>query len=209
MMTRCSAPVPLVPPVRTNPLVPAFCWQPCGNLHFGNRAFRWIPQWIPDLDTALWGVTTPCNLPLQPAISCVPGFCVPAIFCAPTFRTIGLCTNHGTNQAALTCLFVATTLATALLLAVRLGAGPARFRSSQPAHALESGQQIAKEVFDGLGVGSIVQPQVLRNTATAGTRVVPGVVQTGVTGHGKVYLFAGGMGNDLTAFKTVFHECFL
>ena len=35
----------------------ATTWQPA----FWQLVFRWIPQWIPILDTALWGATTPCN----------------------------------------------------------------------------------------------------------------------------------------------------
>lgn len=60
------------PFVPSNSLVLAFCWQPCGNLYFGNRAFcgyrNGYRAWILPFGVQSRHVTSR----LKPAISCVP-----------------------------------------------------------------------------------------------------------------------------------------
>lgn len=77
---------------------------------------------------------------------------------------------------------------------------------SSPAPTLELDKEITKKVFDNLRVCSITRLHLFRNTTNAaGAQVVPGAVPKGITHDRQIYLFAGAMGNDLAAFKVVFH----
>ncbi len=69
-------------------------------------------------------------------------------------------------------------------------------------------QQIAQKILDSLGLGLVVQFQVERNPAAAGISVPQGVVPTGGTGNGQIYLFAPNLLNEVEVFSVVFHELF-
>jgi hypothetical protein len=69
-------------------------------------------------------------------------------------------------------------------------------------------QDIADRVLESLGVAAVVQVQVSRNPTAAGLPVPAGVVPTGGTSNGKVYLFADHIADATEAFKVVFHELF-
>ncbi len=73
---------------------------------------------------------------------------------------------------------------------------------------LERAQEVADKILKSLGLGSVVQLQVTGKPSDVGLTAPAGIVPTGVTVDGKIYLFADNMGDDLTAFKVVFHELF-
>ena len=121
-----------------------------GNRRFGGYR-NGYQTWILSFGLQPRHMTNGCNLSFPAYLACVPVFCVPANSCERCLRSMDLRTNYVANcAAALTCLSMATTLATALLSVVRLEPRPAAPKSSQPAHALELGYQIAKKVFEGL-----------------------------------------------------------
>ena len=69
-------------------------------------------------------------------------------------------------------------------------------------------QQIAQKVPNSLGLGSVVKFQIERNPAAAGISVPQGIVPTGGTCNGKVYLFADNFHDDADALGVVFRELF-
>ena len=69
-------------------------------------------------------------------------------------------------------------------------------------------QAAVDKVLDTLGLRSVVQIQVASNPAAVGVTVPQGVVPSGGTSNGKVYLFTDNIADTTEAFKVVFHELF-
>jgi pimeloyl-ACP methyl ester carboxylesterase len=81
----------------------------------------------------------------------------------------------------------------------------------QPSNSVsvERTQEIANSIYDDLGIGAESRAQSFGNPVEAGFGRIPaGVVPTGGTSNGKVYLFAENMADELAVFRTVFHELF-
>lgn len=65
--------------------------------------------------------------------------------------------------------------------------------------ALKKIQEMAKKVFDGLAMRSVVQPQMVRNSATVEICVALGVVPAGGTSDRKIYVFPDRIADDSDA----------
>lgn len=74
-----------------------------------------------------------------------------------------------------------------------------------PLHVAENS---AKKVLEGLGLAGAVEVLVSRSPSAAGFSVPVGVVPSGATIGGKVYVFSDNLADELDSFRVVFHELF-
>ncbi len=73
---------------------------------------------------------------------------------------------------------------------------------------LDVAEKSAQKVLEGLGLAGLVQIEVVSSPASIGLTPPAGVVPTGATMNGKVYVFSDNLADELDAFQVVFHELF-